>query len=229
MSDEEKKKIGNLLPGVEAPKLSEEEWAERDSKIAEAEAAREKREKVEAWKKTKLELRQNGLALRHLEILFSGAFVPTPALEAVKQLSGEAGLYVLSGNVGCGKTLAAHAWMLEGAPSGWKSRGIRLATASWFARTSRYGGGGEKFALLSEPAKLVLDDLGVEYADEKESFLVDLDELLDLRWRDKSLTLLTTNLGEQDFRERYGQRIFDRVRGERRWFNVRHESLRGGK
>ncbi len=102
-----------------------------------------------------------------------------------------------------------------------------MVTAASFARESRYGKGAGKFELLAKPNRLVIDDLGREFYDEKGSFQVDIDELIDLRWRSKRPTLITTNLTSSDFKSRYGQRIYDRSRTSGAWRNVKHESLRG--
>ena len=56
--------------------------------------------------------------------------------------------------------------------------------------------------VLAKPSRLVLDDLGVEYADDKGSFRVDFDELMDMRWKSNSATLITTNLNQGDFQKR---------------------------
>ena len=206
---------------------TEAEWKIRDAEVA---AERERsafEERNEAWKARKLRLVEAGLAERHLGELFSRKVEENPAIRKVAQITDD-GVFVMSGNVGCGKTFAAHVWLLDAMnvpPLEWKSSGIRFVTASWFARASRYEG--DKFALCQSARKLVIDDLGVEYADSKQNFLVDLDELLDLRWRKGCPTLVTTNLVMGEFKERYGQRIYDRSRGEDRWMNVKHESMRG--
>lgn len=212
------------------PDLSDEEWAARDLRVAEMEIERAVAEEKERWEETKELLLGRGLADRHLQVLFGGKTLTTPSMDAVAKMGTE-GISILSGNVGCGKTYAAHAWLLDAttrSPLEWRSNGIRMATSAWFARTSRYGADGEKFDLLSASRKLVLDDLGVEYGDKTGSYLVDLDELFDLRWRSKSPTLITTNLPSEEFKKRYGNRLYDRARDGGGWFNVKHTSMRNG-
>ena len=208
---------------------TDEEWAAKDAKVA-AERERNAFEaKNEAWQDRKERLIARGLAPRHLGELYGKKVVETPAIRKVATVTDD-GVYVLSGNVGCGKTFAGHVWLLDAMnvePLEWKSSGIQFITASWFARASRYEAEGGKFALCQSARKLVIDDLGVEYADSKQNFLVDLDELLDLRWSKGYPTLVTTNLVREDFQERYGQRIYDRSRGEGRWMSCPHESMRG--
>ena len=59
---------------------------------------------------------------------------------------------------------------------------------------------------------LVIDDLGVEYLDAKGYTQKRFDEILDERYSNFRKTLITTNLNARDFRDRYGTRIFDRIR-----------------
>jgi DNA replication protein DnaC len=135
------------------------------------------------------------------------------------------GVWCLSGNPGCGKTFAAHLWAIgEG-----HHRGGRIVTASAFARMSRYpvDGAPDKFETFAEPERLVIDDMGVEYADQRGSFLADIDELINLRWSSERGTLITTNLSMDEFKERYEERIADRIRDRGGWVNVGAESLRG--
>jgi len=205
-------------------------WEQRDAEVQKLIDAKRREDALENWKATKARLLDRGLAERHLEVLFKGDVKQTPALDAINAFGGD-GICIISGNVGCGKTLAAHSWLLDAAnvePRDWSARGIRMVTAAWFARTSRYANREEdKFNALTEPRRLVVDDLGVEFNDEKGSFRVDVDELLDLRWRAKLPTVITTNLASEEFKERYGLRLYDRARGQGTWQNVKHESLRG--
>lgn len=205
-----------------------------DARDEEIQAMRDKEQRLlewEEWQGKKQSFLDRGLCLRHLEFCYSETNPKqNPAMDAAAALGVSTGLFVMSGNVGSGKTQAAHYWLLDAfnrKPREWHPAGIRMATTAWFARTSRYAKDGDKFDLLAKPRKLVLDDLGVEFADKGGSFLVDLDELLDLRWSSKSATLLLTNLDADEFKSRYRKRLYDRARGEGRWFDVKHPSMRG--
>lgn len=205
-----------------------------DSRDKEIQAKLDKEKRIrdlEEWQDRKQSFLDRGLCLRHLEFCYKEISPkPSPAMDTAASLGASTGLFVMSGNVGSGKTQAAHYWLLDAFnrnPSEWHPAGIRMATAAWFARTSRYAKDGDKFELLAKPRKLVLDDLGVEFSDKGGSFLVDLDELLDLRWSSKSATLILTNLDAAEFKSRYGKRLYDRARGEGRWFDVKHPSMRG--
>ncbi len=203
---------------------------ERDAEIEAQRANDRLKERNRDWVALKCRLLNRGLALRHLRNIVRQPLEATPAVQALAGL-GKDGIYVLAGNVGCGKTHAGHVWLLDAQQRDqfdWQPGRLRMATAAWFARQSRYGAT-DKFDLLAEPERLVIDDLGVEFADNRQSYLVDFDELLDLRWRAQRPTLLTTNITRDKFRERYGERIDDRVRDGSggHWFDVKHPSMRG--
>lgn len=127
---------------------------------------------------------------------------------------------VLSGAAGCGKTVAA-GWF------GLHRHAMAFARAAEFAASSRYERD-DREALLrpSHGRGLILDDLGAEYLDAKGSFLVDLDELIDCYYASQRPLVITTNLGGEAFRQRYGERIADRLRESGEWFGITEPSLR---
>jgi DNA replication protein DnaC len=125
---------------------------------------------------------------------------------------------VLSGSVGVGKTVAAARWCME------RSQRIRFVRATTFAASSRYDR--ETRELYYNAAGLCLDDVGTEYADKKESFLVDLDELIDTFYADCRPLLVTTNLRSADFQKRYGARVWDRLNQCANWRPVNGSSMR---
>ena len=213
---------------LDLSRLTAQEWAEQYARVRrkrDEEAAQARRER---WRDTRQALLAQGLSARHLDELADPAQVTedTPGMRAIADLP-PTGISGLAANVGAGKTYAAHCWLLrtwQDDPADWSAHGLRMVTASEFARRSRYK---DKFSPLVAAKRLVIDDLGVEFADPKGSFLVDLDELVDLRWRAKLPVLITTNLIASDFKARYGERIADRIRSEGRWISCRRESLRG--
>lgn len=151
----------------------------------------------------------------------------TLALEAVAAPPNGAHLIVLSGGVGCGKTTAASWWLWHGAHGHRQHARTgppRFVAVAWFARHSRYDH--ERFDALERSRALVVDDLGMEYADAKGNFVADLDALLDARYRNLLPTVLTTNLDAEEFGERYGRRLRSRIHESGCFLNVNGDDLR---
>lgn len=142
-----------------------------------------------------------------------------PAIIALNGWSfDDRNVVVLSGSVGVGKTVAVARWCME------RTSRISFARSATFAASSRYDR--DARALYYDAPGLCLDDIGTEYADKKESFLVDLDELVDTFYAHYRPLLITTNLRPAEFQLRYGARVWDRLNHCARWFNVKGDSLR---
>lgn len=140
--------------------------------------------------------------------------------EGVKALSGElGGLVVLSGSIGCGKTAAA-CW--------WASRveGGKFITAGRMSRISKWG---DEVVEMVKASRLVIDDLGVEFSDEKGFFNSLLDDVLNERYSRKRPTVITTNLQGPLFASRYKGRIVDRVAEFDGFISLSGGTLRGAK
>lgn len=129
---------------------------------------------------------------------------------------------VLSGGLGCGKTVAATRWVAEGDDT--KPLFVRAAAFEAIGRYDRKWR--ERWTTASS---MVLDDLGAEYGDAKENFLAILDELFDVVYSHPIPCVVTTNLLLKDFRLRYGERIYSRLRECAEWRNVSGPDLRGRK
>jgi hypothetical protein len=205
---------------------------------AEAEAAARAAELVEQKSK---QHRAWGIPQKDSHLILHGEIRRSPALAALQRLTDEQDadrgaespkssvLVVLSGGVGCGKSTAGSIWLAAGNPNHhpeWQRPRSprRFVTAQEFERTSRYGN--DFFQQVVTASMLVLDDLGPEYADAKGNFKSDLDALINERYSEWRATVITTNLGPTDFRERYGDRICDRVRGSGHFIAVDGDSLR---
>lgn len=224
MSDNKPKRTGDTISiataliGVAPPAMTDDEWAEHDARIA---AERSRRESVEVGDRSKLRrasMLAKGFPLRAIE----SAERADVGAASVKHLAtwdqSASSVAVISGSKGCGKTVAA-TW--------WSMRQERLPTflrAPTFARSSRYEGA-ERDDVLKVTA-LVLDDLGEEYLDAKGSFLVDLNELVDVFYGDRKPLIITTNCTKDVFVKRYGERIADRMRECAVWFSVGDASMR---
>lgn len=161
------------------------------------------------------------LSPRHARLVLDGGVDETAAaIVALKAWTGT--LAVLAGKPGTGKSTAAAWWSWHRAQ--WDpSRLPRWITAAAFARSSRYD---ESRDELLQARALVIDDLGVEYADRGGSFRTDLDELVNAFYVDKRPLVITTNLDARTFERRYGERVVDRIAECGVWIPVLGESRR---
>lgn len=213
-------KLGDVLPILTAfAGWTDEQWAEHDAKVAaniahEREAAVAPLFVVPAWG-------ERGWPRRALE----AAAVADESRQAVQRIRawdpGDKSVLVLSGEPGCGKTVAATWWATH---SPRYNRVARFIRATTFATSSRYDQVARQFCYGA--AALVLDDLGTEYLDGKGSFNVDLDELVDTFYSEERPLVITTNLGPEAFKGRYGERVADRIRECGRWMSLAEKSLR---
>lgn len=163
-------------------------------------------------------------------------------------------ILVLAGQPGSGKTAACARWALTrpgpGAASG-RFKTPEFLSAAEFFRASRYQRRDEADDRLTRDQILgfetmVLDDLGVEFADGSGNYRVDIDELANRYYEDDRTLIITTNLlyaspkardaikargavvdeAAQTFADRYGERIIDRVRECGRWVDSAAPSMR---
>ena len=167
-------------------------------------------------------LSSQGLPKRLLKNLHS-SFQSTYATKSVDEFHGSddnAWCLVLSGDKGCGKSTAAAYWLysiLTYPRTEYDKRRVTTKTRRWYSssriqRISDYKENGSELEKLFVVPHLVIDDLGVEYLDAKGYTQKRFDEILDERYSNFRKTLITTNLNARDFRDRYGTRIFDRIR-----------------
>jgi DNA replication protein DnaC len=156
---------------------------------------------------------------RKIKPLACGDYADTRSIKAVRrwiEARNAKPILVLGGPVGTGKTFAALA-------------GIAMRRAGYFVRAADIARhvdpwtheAGHKPILWSR--FLVVDDLGTENADPR--WLSCLDRLIDSR-SEAGRTIITTNLQAAEARGRYGDRIWDRLRGRGYWIQVEGESLR---
>jgi hypothetical protein len=115
----------------------------------------------------------------------------------------DVGIFVLSGGVGVGKSVAAAVWMML-APAG----GVWLQAAE-LSRDYAYDE--KRLRRLIEASRLVVDDLGAEYLDAGGRYLATLSEILETRFAHRHRTLVTTNCAPEVFRQRYGERLASRI------------------
>ena len=156
----------------------------------------------------------------------------TAAIDAVR--GGFNVIAVLGGSVGAGKTIAAVDWLRDAVadPGRWfdgkwywgDTRPMLFVSAPALARWPRYDA--KEMARLLQASRLVIDDLGVEFADAGGSFQATLEEVIADRIANRRLTILSTNLDAPNFKARYGERIADRIRQSGRFVSVAGPSLR---
>lgn len=172
-----------------------------------------------------------------------GGCKPTQAIDFAAQFVGDydqdrSNILVLAGGVGVGKTIAA-AWVMmqvvapafNGRFDGFASAGFgvrRFRHVSELIETGLYGGdeGKKERQLIKAARVLVIDDVGTEHM--TDTFQTLFDGLINARYEHDGATVITTNLTSETFLSRYGRRIYDRLRGRGQWFDIGHESLRGG-
>jgi DNA replication protein DnaC len=216
--------IGKSIPAEEtagifaSPGMTDEWWDRRDQELADRRAAEKAKAQREEEVKRYGELASRGFPERAIDFAKS-ASENTAAMRRVASWDPEVdSILVLSGSPGCGKTVAATWWAAK------RSSPPRFVRATTFAASSRYDRDTRDEWFGSRA--LVLDDLGTEYLDAKGSFLVDLDELLDVFYGDRKPLLITTNCTKDAFKERYGSRVVDRLRESGSWFSISEPSMR---
>ena len=210
------KALRELLDGdvPDFVKWTDADWEDQDARVHEARL----REAADPAAAARRELLSTGWAERVLDSA-ANADERQPAITFVKSWGVEANsALVLSGPIGSGKTTAAAWWAMHRRPS------TRFLRAAEFATMSRYDA--EARQRWADARALVLDDLGTEYLDAKGSFLVDLDELVDRFYAHRRPLLITTNCTRDEFRRRYGERVYDRLRECGAWKSASGESLR---
>lgn len=176
----------------DAAKAVEKQWASRDVEVR------------------LRELLSRGCPRVHARKIAEESLEASPYIEAVEGfLTGDKTILVLSGGVGCGKTQAAcMAFNL--------ASDVLFVRAGSLNRISMYDA--EEMARLHSASVLIIDDVGIEYADRKGFLLALLDDMIDPRYSEGRHTIITTNLleyknGEYPMKKRLGDRLMSRIAG----------------
>jgi len=196
------------------------EWRERDARAGaqrEAEQADLERQRAAAREKLKA---ATGIPAKFLAIVDGGQVRDTKARAEVQRGGFE--ILVLSGKVGNGKTVAGSRWLLDGLE---EKRTPLFVTGPRLSRWDRYNNAEMDRLLLA--SRLLIDDLGEEFNDTKGNFLAVLDETISDRLANNRPTIITTNLDLEQFTERYGLRVRDRIKESGRWVEFVEPSMRG--
>lgn len=202
-----------------------EEAVEENEARAQAKKAKETKERAAA----ELEHRRTveipnaflaaGAARRDIRLWLAGGYAATAALLEARALLAAPGtkpFLVLAGAVGTGKTCGAtlalleHAakvekWLSSDTPCFWNA--AEMALGALLGKT-----GEEKLARACDAAVLVIEDLGSEAMVGADVWLAMVGVVIDARYRDEALTIITTNCNMDALRKRYGARVADRLR-----------------
>lgn len=183
---------------------------------------------------------KRGAPQAEVRMVMRDTLVETPALAFAKEwlvsmLREDArAILVMAGPKGVGKTVAAVYALIKATPappsgfSAWpESQSPKFRHASEVAELGVFGTEEDKKARgeLKRCKTLVVDDLGAEYMTEQCKVL--WDSLVNARYGSAGATILTTNLTHEQFALRYGERVFDRIRGRGEWYDIDGESMRG--
>ena len=173
-------------------------------------------------------LRQMGVPKRIRRILDSSEFVATNAIRCVDEWVGLDGQWILivAGPTGTGKSIASGHWLASLNPKVPMSRSRltrRWVSSSDLAVMDSFGDEVPRFK--TEP-HLVIDDIGVEFQGKSGAVASRLDSILDARYREELLTMVTTNLNLNDFIERMPDRVVDRIKDGGTWREFGGGSMR---
>lgn len=209
--------------------LTDAEWTARDAAVAAERAAEDARKDREHAESLRRDLAERGCPVKDLERAISGDLIETPALVAARAAHARGQtLVALSGPPGLGKTTAATWWLLQRRePTLVRTGPPWFVDAARLARWPKYDTA--QMTALDRASALVIDDLGVEFDDQGGAFRSLLDGLVNARYAACLPTLLTTNLGGEDFKRRYHERLADRIREAGDFVPLRGASLRGAK
>jgi DNA replication protein DnaC len=198
--------------------------------------AGERLERKRRWESDIRRLGAAGLPERLVPAILSSSYEQTGCVgRVVEFVSSEQFVLILGGAPGCGKTFAAafgaaqasanchrHGETSEGMPH------VRFRHVRDLARLEKYGRfADEDLKPLEQTCMLVLDDLGVENLND--ALRSAIDGIVDARYANGRRTIITTNLTPPDFRQRYGERIYDRLREVGSYFTSTDASRRGAR
>lgn len=127
---------------------------------------------------------------------------------------------VMSGERGRGKSYAAAVilqWQRIGSKARWaNARHI----ASWIHHSKVDRPSATHLKRIHDGHLVVIDDLGWEHLDAPGFVLGSIVGLIDDRIQNETRTVITTNLNESQFQQRYGDALHDRVRGYGTWIDA---------
>jgi DNA replication protein DnaC len=202
-----------------------EEAVEENEAREQAKKAKEAKERADAAREQRRTVEipnaflDAGAARRDIRQWLAGGYSETASLVEARDLLANPGtqpFLVLAGAVGTGKTcgvtlaLLEHAakaerWLASDVPCFWNAAAMALGSLLGHA-------GEEKLAQGCAASVLVIEDLGSEAMVGADVWLAMVGVVLDARYRDEALTIITTNCSMDALRKRYGARVADRLR-----------------
>jgi DNA replication protein DnaC len=207
---------------------SPEWWAKRDQEVAEQRAKDAAAAELSRMTTRAGELRDNGFPERFVTTALS-ELTDTTAMQIARRFAYlPKKLLVLAGGVGAGKTTAA-TWVAL------KGQDLRpgFMRINELERRGRYDRKLDEW--LKDKTSLVIDDVGAEFMDGKGAFRSLMDEIVDMFYAARRTLVMTTNLrprqgdGEQEqFFERYGERVWSRLSQSGVWGDCGTLDLRRG-
>jgi len=171
----------------------------------------------------------NGIKKRFASVSLATADkLPREIIEKGKELIHKPVSLVLTGQAGRGKTYFSYCL----------ARGLieryGIASTRWFKSktlddrlvedTKKYGSCSYTIQCLIEVNFLFIDDFGMDRSTERSER--DYYELIDGRWEDERITIISTNLNAREIENQYGKRIFSRFK-DFRWMIFDGPDLRG--
>lgn len=219
--------VGDLT--AEPPMLghSPEWWEQRDREVAAQRAEDASAVETQRMVGRASELRDNGFPALFVTAAL-GELGDTRAMERVRMFVHlPKRLLVLAGGTGAGKTTAATWVALKG-----QDPRPGFLRVNELERRGRYD---KKLgAWLEERTSLVIDDVGAEYLDGKGAFRSLMDEVVDTFYADRRTLVMTTNLRprragpdeQEQFLERYGERVWSRMNEAGTWGDCGTRDLR---
>lgn len=200
---------------------------ELDRRVAEVDAERAAERAsyhtvtIDARRQARRRMRAAGVLEGHIEALADRDPINCPALRAVRALHEmpKGGLLVLSGGIGTRKTGSA-CWLLGQCEGGLYVKANQLLSIALSDNA--------QFLKLSHAPAIVLDDLGTEVHDNvnKGYFAQTITSLVDDWSYSKGRAVMTCNLDPAAFKQRYGERVADRIRERGRFVRIAGESVR---
>jgi DNA replication protein DnaC len=217
--------IDNLDPPMLGRSL--EWWEQRDREVAEAKARSTADLEKQRITRRAVELQESGFPERFVSAAL-GQLDDTTAMKAVGTfvyLPNK--LLVLSGGTGVGKTTAVTWVALMG-----QDPRPGFLRVNELERRGRYDKKLDEW--LKEKTSLVIDDVGAEFLDGKGAFRSLMDEIVDAFYANRRMLAMTTNLRpkrdaadeQEQFLERYGERVWSRLYQSGLWVNCGNRDLR---